>query len=98
MNTKETENNIDLNELKQEVHTGLLEALVLLRQGRDKINALSEDEEINRYSSDVVNQLGEISADLAGFSCQLSDMIALFFLERLELKFDALKKQRTFRH
>ena len=94
MKTKETED-INIIELKQEVHTGILEALVLLRRGRDKINALFDDEEIRNYpASSIIEDINNISSEMASFSCKLSDMIGLLFLERLELKFDVLKKQK----
>ena len=91
METKKTEV-INLNELKQVVHTGLLDAIVSLRQSRDKINALTDDEELCQYTS-IEKELANISEGLMLFGCKLSKAIGELFIDGVESKLDELTKK-----
>lgn len=65
------------------VHPGLVEAIVLLRQARDKINHLAEEKEIGSYPESF-KILDNISSDLARGSNDISELIGIVFSDRID--------------
>ena len=88
METKE----LDLNQIKQvSVHDGLLEAIILLKQARDKINKLTDQEEIRCYTKGC-RKLEDMSEELCNYGNVVADVMALFFAENAEIEIDRQMK------
>ena len=84
MNTEE----LDLNKIKQvSVHDGLLEAIILLKQARAKINSLTDEEEIQCYPKGY-HQLGKISESVNNYETDIAEIMSLFFSERADAEID----------
>ena len=79
---------LDLNQIKQvSVHDGLLEAIILLKQARDKINKLTDEEEIRCYTLGC-RKLEDMSEELCNYGNVVADVMALFFAENAEIEID----------
>lgn len=79
---------LDLNQIKRvSVHDGLLEAIILLKQARDKINKLTDEEEIRCYTKGC-RKLEDISEELCSYSDDVASVMALFFAEKAEIEID----------
>ena len=79
---------IDINKVKTEaVHTGLLEVMITLKEARDKLNNVTEEEEIKQYTKGCRN-LVLISETLCEFSNEISEVMSLFFAERVDAELD----------
>ncbi|MCD7923600.1 MAG: hypothetical protein LUI85_02445 [Bacteroides sp.] len=75
---------INLEEVKkQAVHDGILEAICLLRETRNKVNALVLDEEV-ACVTDAEDQLIRMSSSLCSFATELSDIIGVIFSDRAD--------------
>lgn len=86
--------NVNLNQIKQEaVHTGLLEAIVLLHRSYNKINALMKDEELNGWSKQL-RILGDMSDTLCDFTTEISEMIGLLFATKSDESINKQLKDR----
>lgn len=83
-----TTQSLDLNQIKQvSVHDGLLEAIILLKQARDKINKLTDQEEIRCYTKGC-RKLEDMSEELCNYGNVVAEVMALFFAENAEIEID----------
>ena len=75
---------INLEEVKkQAIHDGILEAICLLRETRNKVNSLVLDEEVTCVV-DAEDQLIRMSSSLCSFASELSDIVGVIFSERAD--------------
>lgn len=73
---------INLEEVKkQAVHDGILEAICLLRETRNKVNSLILDEEVTCVI-DAEGQLIRMSNSLCNFTTELSGIVGVIFSDR----------------
>ena len=79
---------LNIDKLKIEsVHTGLLDSIILLRSARNKINELTEEEEIRSWTKSC-RRLEEIGEQLCHFAGDVSDIIGSILSERVETELD----------
>lgn len=75
---------INLEEVKkQAVHDGILEAICLLRETRNKVNSLILDEEVTCVI-DAEDQLIRMSNSLCNFTTELSGIVGVIFSDRAD--------------
>ncbi|VFB14392.1 Uncharacterised protein [Bacteroides heparinolyticus] len=84
---------INLDEIKSKsVHTGILEAICLMRETREKLYELLDDSEVTEYI-EAKKRLIAMTDDLCRFSNELSDLIgSIFFIRSDETISEALKR------
>lgn len=84
---------INLDEIKSKsVHTGILEAICLMRETREKLYELLNDKEVAE-NIEAKKQLMAMAGDLCSFSNKLSGLIgSIFFIRSDEAVSDALKR------
>lgn len=69
---------INLDEVKSKlVHTGILEAICLMRETREKLYELLNDNEVTEYI-EAKKQLVAMTDDLYRFSNKLSELMVVF--------------------
>lgn len=75
---------IDLEEVKkQAVHDGILEAICLLKETRDKIYTLLEDEDVTDVTK-AEAKLTHMTGSLCEFTCDLCDIMGIIFSDKAE--------------
>lgn len=75
---------INLEEVKkQAVHDGILEAICLLRETRNKINSLLNDEDVTSVT-DAEEQLMRMSSDFCNYAGELDDIMSVIFTEKAD--------------
>ena len=84
---------INLDEIKSKsVHTGILEAICLMRETREKLYELLNDNEVTEYI-EAKKRLISMTDDLCSFSNELSDLMgSIFYIRSDETISDALKQ------
>lgn len=68
---------------KPAVHDGILEAICLLRETRNKVNSLILDEEVTCVI-DAEGQLIRMSNSLCNFTTELSGIVGVIFSDRAD--------------
>ncbi len=75
---------IDLEEVKkQAVHEGILEAICLLIETKEKIYALLEDEEVICVTQ-AEDKLTHMTDSICEFTCDLSNIMGIIFSEKAD--------------
>lgn len=75
---------IDLEEVKKKaVHDGVLEAICLLRETREKIYTLLEDEGVTGIT-EAEGTLTRMMSSLCDYTYDLCDIISVIFSERAD--------------
>lgn len=86
---------LDLNKIKQvSVHDGLLEAIILLKQARSKIDKLTDEEEIQCYPKGY-HQLSKISDNVISYEKDIAEIMSLYFSERADAEIDRQIAERN---
>lgn len=75
---------INLEEVKkQAVHDGILEAICLLRETREKIYALLEDEDVTDVTK-AAAKLTRMTGSICEFTCDLCDIMGIIFSDKAD--------------
>lgn len=75
---------LDLDTIRKEVvHTGVLEAMIVLREARKKIESLVKDRELSTWATRS-ELLVRMSEDIISYENELSDIIGILIPERVE--------------
>lgn len=84
---------INLDEIKSKsVHTGILEAICLMRETREKLYELLDDSEVTEHI-EAKKRLVAMAGNLCRFSNELSDLMgSIFFIKSDETISEALKR------
>lgn len=68
---------------KQAVHDGILEAICLLRETREKVYELLEDEDVLVVTG-AEPKLTQMTASICQFTCDLCDIMGIIFSDKAD--------------